>query len=277
MTELAIKRIEPVELWFMREAASVTYTALVKLGFSRAVELRLYRSWSRMSRELAAELAEVASRLGVEASAIQAPFSSCSFHHGWLDKPCISIAQDAYEAKRRAVARGELEHEVGHSALHGRLEYYLIRVPKPLLKLADFIGEDELRELIHILASAVKDYEVSELLASREIIGNQVEMLLEHLPVSSVEVDAVARGDLVALANLAKPFFCAAPIAGKSGVLREAMRREAAKLPRYAEEAVYMAISRVAAAGSFHERLREASEVLLNTAARDNDLSLDVS
>jgi len=264
--ELAVRRVEPVELWFVREAVSVVYSTLAKLRFDGVVELRLYRSWSSMSRELSIELSAVASRLGVRASAIQMPFSSCTFHHGWLDRPCISAAQDAYEAKRRAVARGELEHEVGHSVLHGKLEYYLITIPRPLLELAEVIGEEASHELAHILASAVKDYEVSELLASHEIIENQVEMLLEHLPVSDAEVEAVLRRDIVVLANLAKPFFCAFPLARKSSALREAIEREAMKLPRYAERALYEAVSRAAAAESFTERLKAVSEALLDVA-----------
>ena len=96
-------------------------------------------------------------------------------HDAWTGIPRISISLERQKALARLVWEGALRHEVGHSILHGSLEYYVFPMPKVLLKVADEFPTltSHLTDILYLLTLAVKDMEVTKLLVSNGYVEDQ--------------------------------------------------------------------------------------------------------
>jgi len=96
-------------------------------------------------------------------------------HDAWTGIPRISISLERQKTLAQLVWEGALRHEVGHSILHGSLEYYVFPMPKPLLKVAhDFPTlASHLADILYLLTLAVKDVEVTKLLVSNGYVEDQ--------------------------------------------------------------------------------------------------------
>jgi hypothetical protein len=96
-------------------------------------------------------------------------------HDAWTGIPRISISLERRKALAQLVWEGALRHEVGHSILHGSLEYYVFPMPKALLKVADEFPTltSHLTDILYLLTLAVKDMEVTKLLVTNEYVEDQ--------------------------------------------------------------------------------------------------------
>jgi hypothetical protein len=126
------------------------------------VEIGLFESDTLWRSHMAAEQR----RAGVASSQFDDAFISA--HDAWTGIPRISISLERRKALAVLVWEGALRHEVGHSVLHGSLEYYVFSMPKALMNVADeFSGlRSHLTDVLYLLTIAVKDLEVTKLLVS---------------------------------------------------------------------------------------------------------------
>jgi len=96
-------------------------------------------------------------------------------HDAWTGIPRISISLERQKGLAPLVWEGALRHEVGHSILHGSLEYYVFPTPRPLLRVADEFPTltSHVTDILYLLGLAVKDMEVTNLLVSNGYVEDQ--------------------------------------------------------------------------------------------------------
>jgi len=96
-------------------------------------------------------------------------------HDAWTGTPRISVSLERKQKLTQLVWEGALRHEVGHSILHGGLEYYVFPIPKALTKVADRFPSlrNHLADVLYLLTLAVKDMEVTKLLVSNGYVEDQ--------------------------------------------------------------------------------------------------------
>jgi len=97
-------------------------------------------------------------------------------HDAWTGVPRISISLERKQDMSQLVWDGALRHEVGHSILHGALEYYVLPTPSVLTKAAQEFPSlaSHLRNIVYLLALSVKDAEVTRLVLSNGHVEDQV-------------------------------------------------------------------------------------------------------
>ncbi|MEM2648488.1 MAG: hypothetical protein QXS10_05390 [Candidatus Bathyarchaeia archaeon] len=98
-------------------------------------------------------------------------------HDAWRGIPRIALFLDKMRALPELVRVGGIRHEVGHTVLHGSLEYYLLALPPSLLQAVDKfnIPIEYARNILYLASIAVKDYEVTRLLYAHGYVNDQVE------------------------------------------------------------------------------------------------------
>jgi len=96
-------------------------------------------------------------------------------HDAWTGIPRISISLERRKALAELVWEGALRHEVGHSILHGSLEYYVFPMPRPLVEIANEFPTlaSHLADILYLLTLAVKDMEVTKLLVTNGYVEDQ--------------------------------------------------------------------------------------------------------
>ncbi len=140
-----------------------------------------------------------------------------SVHECWSGSPRIYLSLDVLNSLPEGALMGVLEHEVGHTILHGSLESYVF----PLELAADYwaaFGSAFARNLLALVAASVKDFEVTRLWANRRASRDQL-AFVEHL-LSSNEAEratyAIAKAEppsaLLFRASVMKPIACAYPL-----------------------------------------------------------------
>lgn len=94
---------------------------------------------------------------------------------------------------------GTLRHEVGHSVLHGSMEYYVFPINAPLIETAEKLrlSKEYSFNLLYLVSIAVKDFEVARLLSERRYAEDQVAYSNHVFRTSSEDLDAwqLSRGD----------------------------------------------------------------------------------
>lgn len=127
------------------------------------VDLYLFERSSSVEAFLSKECNEV----GV----VSTPFDESFFamHDAWRGTPRIILCFERMKKLPKLVHVGGIRHEVGHSVLHGSLEYYLLPLPRTLVEVANRFGfsSEYAMNLLYLVSIAVKDYEVSRLLYER--------------------------------------------------------------------------------------------------------------
>jgi hypothetical protein len=143
-----------------------------------------------------------------------------AIHDAWRGLPRISLCMDKLNKLSDLVATGTVRHEVGHSVLHGSLEYYIFQAPPALTRLEEKhrLAPDYTRNILYLVAIAVKDYEVTDLLYSHGYYDDQVAYAETLLEPSAGDVLAwqMASGhpfaEVLCIAGRLKDLLCAAPI-----------------------------------------------------------------
>ena len=99
-----------------------------------------------------------------------------AMHEAWTGTSRIAVCMDRMRKIPRIVQVGALRHEVGHSVLHGSLEYYVFPLTRSLIDISMQFGvsNDYLFSLLYLISIAVKDFEVTKLLVKNGYIEDQV-------------------------------------------------------------------------------------------------------
>ncbi|MFQ5758521.1 MAG: hypothetical protein ACE5IF_02445 [Candidatus Bathyarchaeia archaeon] len=151
-----------------------------------------------------------------------APFDELFFamHDAWRGTPRIILCLERMKKLPRLVRLGGVRHEVGHSVLHGSLQYYLIPLPPVLLELADRfdLSREYTTNILYLISIAVKDYEVSRLLYDRGYVNDQVAYARHLLRISESDILSwkMSRGNplatILCLISCLKSASCAATL-----------------------------------------------------------------
>ena len=96
-------------------------------------------------------------------------------HDAWRGTPRISVCLENMKKLPKKIQINALRHEVGHSILHGSLEYYVFPIPSKLIEISKFgLPQKYSFNLAYLLSIAVKDYEVTKLLLKGNFIDEQI-------------------------------------------------------------------------------------------------------
>jgi len=163
-------------------------------------------------------LLKEASEVGV----VSSPFGELFFatHDAWRGTPRIILCLEKMQGLPELVQVGGIRHEVGHSVLHGSLQYYLLSLPSAPLELVNRFGlsTDYAMNLFYLVSIAVKDYEVTRLLHQRGYIEDQMAYVKHLLAVSESDILSweASRGkplaEILCLTSCLKASGCAAPL-----------------------------------------------------------------
>lgn len=172
-----------------------------------------------------------------------------AMHDAWRGIPRISIFLDKLRPLPELVKIGGIRHEVGHTVLHGSLEYYLLALPPSLLRAADELNIpiEYARSMLYLISIAVKDCEVTRLLYSHGYVEDQAEYVKFLLKDNEDEVlswSLYARNRFsraLHLASILKVVGCSAPLLSDSALgndIRGCLARYLSYLPKRLSEAI---------------------------------------
>lgn len=140
-------------------------------------------------------------------------------HDAWRGVPRISICLDRLRSLPEEVRVGSIRHEVGHSVLHGSIEYYI--TPRLMMpRLASRLSEASLRSFLYLVSIADKDYEVARSLFERGYVEDQVAYAMTLLDTTEDDKLAwrISEGnrfaEILCLVSRFKEVCCAAPFLG---------------------------------------------------------------
>ena len=157
-----------------------------------------------------------------EAGVVSASFGELFFatHDAWRGTPRIILCLEKMHGLPELVQVGGIRHEVGHSVLHGSIQYYLLSLPPALLETIDLFGfsTEYAMNLLYLISIAVKDYEVTRLLHERGYLKDQMAYAKHLLTVSESDILSweASRGkplaEILCLTSCLKASGCAAPL-----------------------------------------------------------------
>jgi len=125
-------------------------------------------------------------------------------HDAWRGTPRITVCLERAEGTPRLVVAGALRHEVGHSILHGSIDYYMFPVPLSLMSASERFGLPKKLtiDLLYLISIAVKDFEVTRLLSKKGYLEDQAAYSSYVLSTSEDDLTAwrIAGGNLAGMA-----------------------------------------------------------------------------
>lgn len=125
-------------------------------------------------------------------------------HDAWRGTSRISICLERMKKLSRIIQIAALRHEVGHSILHGSIEYYIFPIPDTLTEISkeNKLSKNYLTNLAYLVSMAVKDFEVTKLLCNRGYIKGQIKYAEYLLRTSSEDLTAweLAKSNTYAIA-----------------------------------------------------------------------------
>jgi hypothetical protein len=143
-----------------------------------------------------------------------------AMHDAWSGLPRISLCIERLSRLDDLVATGTIRHEVGHSALHGSLQYYIFQTTPELVNIQKQyrLTPEYARGILYLTAIAVKDYEVTNLLYARGYDDDLVAYVKTLLKPSQSEVLSwqLVAGHVMAeslyVCGRMKDLLCSAPL-----------------------------------------------------------------
>lgn len=137
-------------------------------------------------------------------------------HDAWRGTSRISICLEKMKKLPRIIQIAALRHEVGHSILHGSIEYYVFPIPDILTDILEEnkLSKDYLINLVYLVSIAVKDFEVTKLLCNKGYTKEQIKYAKYLLKTSNEDLTAweFAKSNTYAialyLAGKLKDFIC---------------------------------------------------------------------
>lgn len=239
-TEVVVSRfgkIEPSQEDFIIGLVRECYNRLEPHDVS-LVDLYLFSRWPSMQAFLTKEVKKV----GV----VSAPFHERFFamHDAWRGLPRIMLCLERMKTLPELVQIGGIRHEVGHSVLHGSLQYYILPFPRRLRELADrfHFSSAYATNLLYLISIAVRDYEVSRLLYERRYAEDLAAYAKHMLAVTESDLASweMAQGEPLAeaicLISSLKAAGCASPLLKDAVYVEEITRhlkRSISYFPQY--------------------------------------------
>ena len=113
-------------------------------------------------------------------------------HDAWRGTSRIGVCMSRMRKLPPLVQIGSLRHEVGHSVLHGSMEYYVFPIYATLMEAAKPVGlsKEYSFNLVYLISIAVKDFEVTRLLSGKGYVDDQLAYSNHVLRTSSDDLDA---------------------------------------------------------------------------------------
>ena len=214
------------------------YNRLQPYGLS-LVDLYLFERSSALEAFLSQEYAKI----GVISSRFDEDFYAV--HDAWRGIPRISISVERIQSLTELTRAGVLRHEVGHSILHGSLQYYIFPIPHLLMEASERfdLPVQYLNDMLYLISIAVKDFEVTRLLHSGGYIEDQVAYTESVLEASEDDLAAWEIGKLnpqakiLCMVSRLKDFSCASALISDEK-LRERIRMKLTGAMNYFPEEV---------------------------------------
>jgi len=214
------------------------YNRLEPHGLS-LVDLYLFERSSALEAFLSQEYA----KMGVTSSRFDEDFYA--MHDAWRGIPRISVSVERIQSLPELTRAGVLRHEVGHSILHGALQYYIFPIPHLLTEASERfdLPVQYLNDLLYLISIAVKDFEVTRLLHSGGYIEDQVAYAESVLEASEDDLAAWEIGKvepqakIICIASRLKDFSCASALMTDQK-LREKIRMKLTEAMNYFPEEV---------------------------------------
>lgn len=180
-------------------------------------------------------------RIGVKTSGFEEFFFA--MHDAWRGIPRIILCLDRLRDLPKLVIVGGVHHEVGHTILHGSIEYYFLTFPKPLLELMRLFNFSEkyATDLLYLASVAVKDYEVTRLLCQHGYIEDQAAFVKFLLKISEDDLVSwnLSQGnpllEALYIMGLFKPIGCAIPLLNSEDFgneIKEYLKNYVSHLPK---------------------------------------------
>jgi len=151
-------------------------TQLVEiLFFEERGEMKLYLNRERR-------------RIGIQTQEFGEKFYA--IHEAWTGIPRIWICLENLKQTDNLIYEGVLRHEVGHSILHGSIEYYLIPTPPSLSEFSrrTDLPREYVTDLLYLISIAVKDFEVTRMLVREGFVESQIAYAKEILSASEEDI-----------------------------------------------------------------------------------------
>jgi len=214
------------------------YNRLQPYGLS-LVDLYLFERSSALEAFLSQEYA----KMGVTSSRFDEDFYAV--HDAWRGIPRISVSVERIQSLTELTRAGVLRHEVGHSILHGSLQYYIFPIPHLLMEASERfdLPVQYLNDMLYLISIAVKDFEVTRLLHSGGYIEDQVAYTESVLEASEDDLAAWEIGKLnpqakiLCMVSRLKDFSCASALISDEK-LRERIRMKLTGAMNYFPEEV---------------------------------------
>jgi hypothetical protein len=163
-------------------------------------------------------------------------------HDAWRGTSRIGVCMSRIMELPRLVQIGTLRHEVGHSVLHGSMEYYVFLISAPLMEAAKRFGfsNEYSFNLLYLISIAVKDFEVTRRLSEKGYLDDQAAYSNHVLRTVDEDLDAwqLSKHDPAAmslcLAGRLKDAACLVALQPKLGEqsVADALRGQLSYLPR---------------------------------------------
>lgn len=112
-----------------------------------------------------------------------------AYHDAWTGIPRIHVILKVLNSTPENIARSILVHEAVHAILHGVLSSYLLSMPSTLLETN--IPDVVKWEVLHSIASSIKDYEVTTYILSKNLDSNLEDYICYVLESGVEELEAV--------------------------------------------------------------------------------------
>ena len=188
MVKVVLRRFGEIPEENVRDTVSVIQECYERLGPHgvEILDLLLFSDSSSMhsfySRERSA-LRVVSDDLGV---------SFIAMHDAWRGTSRIGVCMSRMNDLSPLVQVGSLRHEVGHSVLHGSLEYYVFPISAPLIEAGKRLrlSKEYSFSLLYLISIAVKDFEVTRLLSGKGYFDDQLAYSNHVLGTVNEDLDA---------------------------------------------------------------------------------------
>ncbi len=177
-----------------------------------------------------------------------------ALHDAWRGTSRISVCLDRMKKIPRLVQTGALRHEVGHSVLHGSLEYYVFPITSILSEASKRykLSNEITLNLLYLISIAVKDFQVTKLLLEGGYFDDQVAYSKHVLTTSEEDLAAwnIAQGNpsgmVLSLAGRLKDVACFTALLSSLGEAEtlKVMRGELSYLPNSIIEKILKIVMR---------------------------------
>lgn len=250
MVRVVLKKFGEISEEIENEITAVIEGCYERLRPHRAelLDLLLFKNPSEMKRFYTRERGMI----GVASEDFAEQFFA--IHDAWRGTSRIAVCIDKMKILPRLIQVGALRHEVGHSVLHGSLEYYVFPLNTPLIEASKQfrLPKEYIFNLLYLISIAVKDFEVTKLLLERGYVEDQI-AYSKHVLTTSKEdlatweiVKDNAAGTALSLAGRLKDASCYMASQEKLDEVKviEAISRELSYLPKPTLEKMLKVIKR---------------------------------